>query len=126
MHISYIPIIFQHVYRGFKVRKQQLFTKVPSFSWCNPNETWDNIVAVIDDIQRPSAIHPAVFLFLYNAEKKVINQLVHDLATYTSKKLETDRDFIEIQENEFLSEEAISDYGYLIDKQSSTGISHVL
>lgn len=84
-----------------------------------PNETWDNIVAVIDDIRRPSAIHPAVFLFLYDTKNNVIDKLVHDLAKYVSKKLETNQDFIEMQESEFLSEEAISDYGFLIDKYAS-------
>lgn len=84
-----------------------------------PNETWDNIVAVIDDIRRPSAIHPAVFLFLYDTKNNGIDKLVHDLAKYASEKLETNQDFIEMQEREFLSEEAISDYGFLIDKYAS-------
>lgn len=109
-----IPIIalISNKDQKLNVDIKELKEKFPN----QPNETWLHFEAIIDDILIINPTHPAVFLLLYTNENKEVKNLIDHLGKYASAKLETNEDYIYVNKKEFHSEEAVKDYGYLIDK----------
>lgn len=102
--------------KGIGNDEQNIFDKLREMFPKQPEETWSYYKTMMSDCLENDPSYPAVFVLLYVEQNKTVNDLVKALAEFSSQQLNNNKNYIEIEKDEFRASEALNDYGYLIDK----------